>query len=224
MTAAREAILLPCLFLTIAVVAALRFGTVPVLAPPSLFALVLAVVFGVVLVQSGTLDPLRLMNAARPALANANGATALLAMFVASAQIFSLLTPEFGLPRVLFNIYFLVFMFQTMAAAPDRPHVMRSVAVTLGAAFVLKFIVLDALSDPAGGRLARALQMLVDGMTLGALSQRVQHPAAGYIAFIAVVLFLVAMSLLPRRGTAFDERARLDDASSGTKALPQAGR
>ena len=119
------------------------------------------------------------------------------ALLVASAQMFSLLTPDAGLPRVLFSVYFLVLMINTMAASPDRVRVLRSLAVTFGAAFVLKFIVLDALSDPAGGRLTRLLQVLFEGVTLGALTQDVQHPAAGYVAFVAIVMFLVALALLP---------------------------
>jgi hypothetical protein len=34
-------------------------------------------------------------------------------------------------------------------------------------------------------------------MTLGALTQETQHPAAGYVAFAAIVMFLAALSLLP---------------------------
>ena len=197
MTAAREAIYLPALFLTVTLLGGLRPGAAVVLAPPSLFALVLAVLLIGVLVQSGAFAPLRVMNASRPALANLNGAALMATLLVASAQMFSLLTPDAGLPRVLFSVYFLVLLINTMAASPDRVRVLRSLAVTFGAAFVLKFIVLDALSDPAGGRLARVLQVLLEGVTLGTLSQDAQHPAAGYIAFIAVVMFLAALSLLP---------------------------
>jgi hypothetical protein len=200
MTAAREAIHLPVLFLTVTLLGGLRPGAAVMLAPPSLFALVLAVLVIGVLVQSGALAPLRVMNASRPALANLNGGVLLAALLVASAQMFSLLTPDAGLPRVLFSVYFLVLLINTMAASPDRVRVLRSLAVTFGAAFVLKFIVLDALSDPAGGRLTRVLQILFEGVTLGALTQNAQHPAAGYVAFAAVALFLVALSLLPSAG------------------------
>jgi hypothetical protein len=168
-----------------------------VLAPPSLFSLILGVLLLGVLVQSGAFAPLRVMNASRPALANLNGGVLVAAVLVAGAQTFSLLTPDAGLPRVLFSVYFLVLMINTMAASPDRVRVLRSLAVTFGAAFVLKFIVLDALSDPAGGRLTRLLQVLFEGVTLGSLTQDAQHPAAGYVAFAAIVMFLAALALLP---------------------------
>jgi hypothetical protein len=197
MTAAREAIHLPVLFLTVTLAGGFRPGSAAVLAPPSLFTLVLAVLLIGALVQSGAFAPLRVMNASRPALANLNGGVLLAALLVASAQVFSLLTPDAGLPRVLFSVYFLVLLINTMAASPDRVRVLRSLAVTFGAAFVLKFIVLDALSDPAGGRLTRLLQVLFEGVTLGAVTQDAQHPAAGYVAFAAVAVFLAAVALLP---------------------------
>jgi hypothetical protein len=97
------------------------------------------------------------------------------------------------------SIYFFVLMLQTLAAAPDRVRLLRSLGVTFGAAFILKFVVLDALADPASGRLARAMQILLEGVTLGALAQELHHPAAGYIAFATVATFLVTLWMLPAR-------------------------
>ena len=197
MTPAREAIYLPLLFLTVALLGGVRPGGPIVLAPPSLFSLILAVMLVGMLIHSGALVPLRLMNGSRSGLANLNGFVALAALFAASAQIFSLLTPEAGVPRIVFSVYFLVLMLNTLAAGPDRVRVLRSLAVTFGAAFVLKFIVLNALSDPASGRMARLLQILFEGVTLGTVTQQVHHPSAGYLAFFTIGIFLVTLSLLP---------------------------
>ena len=199
MTPAREAIYLPLLFLTVSLLGGVRPAAPLVLPPPSLFSLVLAVMLVGVLIQSGALAPLRLMNGTRSGLANLNGFVALAALFAASAQVFSLLTPDAGVPRILFSVYFLVLMLNTLAAGPDRVRVLRSLAVTFGAAFVLKFIVLNALSDPATGRMTRLLQVLFEGVTLGTVTQQVHHPSAGYLAFFTTGIFLVALSLLPSR-------------------------
>ena len=199
MTAAREAVLLPCLFLTVALAGAVRPGETAAMQPPSLFALVLATLLLAALVQSGAFDPARLVHASRPGLANANGIAVVASLFLAGAQVFSLMTPRAGLPRVVMAAYFLVLMLNTIAAGPDRVRVLRSLGVTFGAAFVLKFVVLDALSNPAGGRFSLAMQLLLEGVTLGAVTQEPQHPAAGYVAFLTIVLFLVAVWLLPAR-------------------------
>jgi hypothetical protein len=200
MTPAREAIYLPLLFLSVALLGGVRPGGTVVLSPPPLFSLVLAVMLFGALLQSGALAPLRLVNGSRSGLANLNGFIALAALFAASAQVFSLLTPEAGVPRILFSVYFLVLMLNTLAAGPDRARVLRSLAVTFGAAFVLKFVVLNTLSDPAAGRMARLMQILFEGVTLGTITQEVHHPASGYLAFFTIALFLIALSLLPSRG------------------------
>ena len=199
MTALREAIVLPALLLTVALLGSVRPGGALLLVPPTLFALVLAMLLLAAIVQSGAFDPTRVMNSERPALANANGAVVLLSVFVAAAQVFSLLTPESGLPRLVLSVYFLVLMLNTIAAAPDGTRVLRSLGVTFGAAFLLKYVVLDALADPAASRLGRALQLLLEGMTLGTVTQEAQPASAGYLAFATVVLFLVGLWLLPRR-------------------------
>jgi hypothetical protein len=152
-------------------------------------------------VRSGALAPERLMNAERSPLENTSGAAVLLTAFVAAAQAFNLATPEFGLPRLLFSVFLFVLLMNTFAAAPDRVRVLRSVLVIFGSAFVLKFIVLATLSDPAGGWLKRTLLAALEGLTLGTLSQGTYRPATGYLAFVTLLLFIGALALLPRRQT-----------------------
>jgi hypothetical protein len=199
MSTAREALVLPLLFLTVALFGGLQITAATLFVPPSLFALVLGVLMFRVLIQSGALAADRLLSASRSALANVNGLVVLLTLWLASAQIFTLLIPASGLPRIAFNVYFLLLMLNTSAADPDRPRLFRSLAVTFGAAFVLKFILLSQLSSPGTGRLARMLQVLLEGVTLGTLTQEVQHPAVGYVAFGVLALFLAGLFLLPSR-------------------------
>ena len=82
----------------------------------------------------------------------------------------------------------------TLVGYPDRISVLRSLAVVIGAAFILKFIVLAAISDPGQGTLTRMLQVLLEGVTLGTLTQETLHPATGYIAFATLVLFLLGVA------------------------------
>jgi hypothetical protein len=200
MSAAREAIYLPFLFLTVTLLGGVRLGgglTPLIMVPPSLFSLVLAVLLIGVLIKSGALLPEQLMNAAHRLVANLNGALVLVALLVSSAQAFNLVTPEFGLPRLMVDMFLLALLLNTVAASPSRGHVLRSLAVVFGSAFTLKFIVLAALSDPAGSQLKRLLVVVFEGVTLGALTQDVLHPAAGYLAFLTLSLFLIGLALLP---------------------------
>ena len=199
MTAAREALVLPLLFLSVLLLGALRIGTQTALVPPSPFGLVLGALLLRVVVQSGALDPKRLLSSSRSALANLNGLVVLAALWAAAAQTIAVLIPESGVPQIAFNVFFFVLLLNTAAAAPDRLQLIRSLGVTFGAAFVLKFVVLYQLSLPGAGLLKRAMQAILDGVTLGALIQDVPHPAAAYFALLTVVLFLIGVFLLPVR-------------------------
>jgi hypothetical protein len=208
MTAAREAIYLPLSFLVVTLLGGLRIppsapagarATLVAFVPPPLFGLVLAVLLLAILVRSGTLAPERLMNGARSPLANLNGLAVLVAAFAATAQAFNLATPSAGLPLLVVDTLLALLLLNTWVASPDRTRVLRSLLVVFGAAFVLKFVVLASLSDPVGGRTKKVLQLLLEGITLGTLAQEPMHPASGYIAFGTLLLYLVSLSLLPRR-------------------------
>lgn len=197
MSPAREAFFLPLVLLTVTLLGGVRVAQRIDLVPPPLFALVLALLLLGVLVRCGALEPQRLLSAGRPALANLNGLVVLIATFLASAQAFNLATPESGLPRLLFSVFFLILLLNTLAASADRVRTLRSLTVIFGSAFILKFIVLAAISDPAGGRLKRLLLIMLEGLTLGTLTQETFHPATGYLAFFTFVLFMVGLSFLP---------------------------
>jgi len=139
------------------------------------------------------------VSPSRLLLANLNGVIVLLSLWFAAAQTFALLIPDSGIPRLAFNLYFLLLVVNTAAAAPDRRRLLRSLAVTFGTAFVLKFVVLEQLSAPGSGWLKRVLQAMLEGITLGALTQAVVHPAMGYVALVSLGLFLVGVFLLPHR-------------------------
>ena len=101
MTAAREALALPLVFLTVTLLGGLRIADAVALLPPSLFALVLSVLLLGLLVRCGALAPNRLVHASRSTLANVNGLIVMLAAFLASAQAFNVATPGyFGALRI----------------------------------------------------------------------------------------------------------------------------
>ena len=195
----REAIVLPVLFLTVLLLGGVRIADTTVLVPPSPYFMLLAVLLVRVVVQSGALAPELLVASARSELANLNGVVLLATLWIASAQALAALIPESGVPRLAFSIFFLILLLNTAAASPDRQRLLRSLAVTFGAAFVLKFVVLHGLSAPGEGAVKRALLALVDGVTAGALVQEVPRPITAYIALLAVTLFLIGVFLLPHR-------------------------
>ena len=180
MSAVREAVILPLLFLTIGLFGGLDPAAPAPWTPPSLFSLVLAVMVVAALVRSGTLAPDLLMHGSRPMVANANGFIVLLSLFGASAQLLNMLTPRSGLPALIVGVVLFVLLLNTLVMSPDRPRLLRSFAVVTGSA-----------------RTKRVLLALFDVATLGTISQAPLHPAAGYWAFGLVLLFLIGVTLLP---------------------------
>ena len=192
-----EAILLPAVFLTVVLMTGVRPGAAVSLVPPSLASLVAATALFALLVRSGAVAPPRLVNPGRSLLANLNGLSVLVTLFVASAQIVTALVPESGLPAVIVWAVFGSLLLQAFAIGPDRTRVLRGLLVTFGAGFTLKFVLLSAISSPVEGRLARALQLLFEGVTLGTVTQRPPQLAEGYLAFAAVAMYLIAVAFLP---------------------------
>jgi hypothetical protein len=197
MTVVGEAIALPILFLTVVLAGAVRPGAAVSVAPPSLASLVAGVALVALLIRSGALAPDRLMHRRRSMLANLNGFTVLMTAFGASAQLFTALVPESGVPALLVWAVLTCLVLQAVALGPDRTQLLRGLLVMFGAAFVLKFSILAAVSSPAEGRAAQALQRLFDGLTLGTVTQRAPHPLEGYLTFAAAALYLIGVSLLP---------------------------
>jgi hypothetical protein len=197
----REAVTLPVLLLTIAAVSGVRIAASGrlLLVPPTLMALVLGVLLIATLVRAGALAPNRLIGDHRSALENASGAIVVVALIVASAQVFTMLTPPSGLLGFVFTTFFLLLLWNTMAVGPDRRQLLRSLAVVLGGAFVLKFVVLAAAYDAAGGLLHRVIITMLEGVSFGALGFVPDGPPTGYVAFVTLGLFFFALILLPGR-------------------------
>jgi hypothetical protein len=197
-TPIRESLTLPALFLTVVLGGSVQPGPPLAFAAPPLFALLLGVLLVACLVQSQALAPAMIIAPHRSALENLNGLIVLLTLFAASAQVLAVVMPTSGIPALLMGILLFALLVQALAIGADRGRMLRGLLVSLGVAFVLKFILLAALSAPATSSLGRMVQMLFEGVTLGSVTQAPIHPASGYIAFATVMLYLFGLVLLPR--------------------------
>lgn len=195
-----ESVVLPWMLLTVALLAGLRItsaGELRFLVPP-LASLVATLLLLMVLVQSGIVEPWRLMNERRGMIENLNGLALLVAVAAASAQVISAVTPEAGLPLVLGVIFLFALFGNTLAARPGRQHALRALFVAFFAAFTVKFIVLDALYAPGRSLGGRLLTGLLEGITLGSFDHVVWAPSTGYLAFGSLVMYFMALILMPR--------------------------
>jgi hypothetical protein len=200
MTATREAIVLPASFLTVALLGGVRLGHAITLVPPPLVSLVLAVMLMVCLVRASVVAPQAVVSAERSNLENVSGLIVLLTLFAASTQVFTLVTPEQGLLHVVFAVCFFIQLTTTLAGVKGRRNMLRSLAVLLGSAFVVRFVVLEGLYARDGNLAKRILTAVVEGASLGSIQYVPIGAGTGYVAFFTLVLFFIALVLLPRGG------------------------
>ena len=197
MTARREALVLPLIFLTVAWLGGLRVGAAIQLVPPPLISLVLGVMLVGALVNAGVFSTHSVMGAHRTGLENVSGLVVLLTLLAASAQIFNLLTPERGIFHVAFNLCFFIQLATTLAGVKGRRNLLRSLAVLLGSALVVRFVVLEGLYAPDGGMAKRLLTTIVEGASLGTIQYEPIGAVTGYVAFLTLMLYIVGIVLLP---------------------------
>ena len=199
--AAREAFVLPLIFLTVAMLGGFRLlpGDAGAMrfVPPPLLGLVLAVILMGAMVRARLLVPEALVGPARRGLASVNGGLVVLTLLAATAQVLSGLSPEAGLLRVAYYFVLVVLVWNTLAAAPDRPRLLHSLFVILGAALVFKHVILSALFDAEGGIVKRVVLSVLEGASIGSVETERLHDATGYVAFGNVLLYLLGLALLP---------------------------
>ncbi len=194
-------ILLPTIFLTVALLGGLRVeaGThALVFVAPPLVTLVLAVLLMGIFVRGHLIEWRSWLSGARSAIATAANALTLAALFFASAQAFNSVLPEAGLFRLLFSFFFLWTLWQSQFTPSDARRTLRSIAALFGTAFVLKHLIIASLNDPGGGWLRRLTSALLEGVTQGTVGeQQVFAPATGYISFFALALYVGGLALTP---------------------------
>src|SRR5512132_3521870 len=209
---AREGVVLPFLFITVAALGGLRIGDGVRLVPPPLVSLVLSLLLIGTFVRSALLLPERLLSTRRSTLENLNGLVVMLTLFAASAQVFTLVVPDSGLLHVVFSVALFVQLATSLAAIRDPRSLLRALAILLGSAFVLRFLVLDMLYAPHSSWGQRVLLAIVEGASLGTIAYEPTGAATGYIAFAALMLYLLALALLPRGSAGGAEERHLQRA------------
>jgi hypothetical protein len=192
-------VLLPMIFLTVALLGGLRIDAETrafVFVPPPLITLLLSVLLMVLFVRGHLIEIKRWLSSDQPPVTNASHALTLLALFFGSAQAFNSVLPESGLLFWLFSFFFLWTLWNNQFSVFDARRLLRSLGVLFGTAFVLKHMFLAALYAPEGGWLKRFANLLLEGATLGTLDSPAFAPATGYISFFTLALYVAGLVLL----------------------------
>jgi len=192
-------VVLPFVFLTVALLGGLRVGaesgTFIFIAPP-LVTLLLATLLMLLLVRGGLVRLHQWVVSDFPPLTNVAHIWMLITIFFASAQAFNSVLPERGLLHWMFSFFFLWTLWNNQFSSFDARRLLRSLAILFGTAFILKHMLLASLYSPEGGWLKRVAGTLLQGVTIGTLDAPSFAPATGYISFFTLTLYVVGLILL----------------------------
>lgn len=192
-------ILLPMIFLTVALLGGLRIDVEThafVFVPPPLITLILSVLLMILFVRGHALELTEWVGSHQPPLTNVSHVLTLLALYFASAQAFNSVLPERGLLFWLFSFFFLWTLWNNQFSSFDARRLLRSLAVLFGTAFFLKHMFLASLFSPAGGWAKKVAGFMLEMGTLGTLDYQVFAPATGYISFFTLALYVGGLLLL----------------------------
>lgn len=183
----RMRMLLAWLF-AVGLLGGLRLGESEIWLAPPLFTLVLAVLVLGALNRHGGISLKQLLYSSRSAV-DLYGLLVILTIVFASAQAFHITIPA-GSPRLLVNSLFFLSLLalNTRLIAADHARMLWTLVVVFGAAFTVTFVVLPA--SPLGG-----MREWLCNILPGCQSR---HPAAGYLAFVTLLLYLSALASLAR--------------------------
>jgi hypothetical protein len=192
-------VVLPFLFLTVALLGGLRIGGESrtfIFIAPQLVTLLLATLSMLLFVRGGLLRFHQWLGSDLPPLTNIAHIWMFITVFFASAQAFNSVLPEAGLFHWLFSFFFLWTLWNNQFSLFDTRRLLRSLTILFGTAFVLKHVLLASLYSPEGGWFKRIAGTLLQGVTLGTLDTPAFAPLTGYIAFFTLALYVAGLILL----------------------------
>ncbi len=196
-------ILLPAIFLAVALLGGLRLGAVDnafVFLKPPLICLVFAALTMVLFVRSSLISLDGWLSEDRPMLQNAANLAVMLTLFAATVQLYNSLLPEQGLPFWIVGFCFLWTIWNNLFAEFDPKRLLRSLIALFGFAFVVKYLVLANLTvAPTGSWLQRLIENPGKEAFIWLLDLPRYSDGTGYIQFFAISLYLIGLFMLPRR-------------------------
>ena len=194
-------ILLPFVFLTVAMLGGLRISGLDgafVFVKPALICLIFAAILLVLFARARVLELDGWFSESFPTLKNVANGFVVATLFAAAAQVFNSLIPEQGLTFWVVSFCFFWTLWNNLFAEFDTKKLFRSLGALFGLAFVAKYLILANLAAPAGRTWFEAL---TENPGQEAVTRLLDLPrfagATGYIQFFAVGLFLLGLYLFP---------------------------
>ncbi|HMS39120.1 MAG TPA: hypothetical protein PKE69_02760 [Pyrinomonadaceae bacterium] len=194
-------LLLPFLFLTVALLGGFRIGAADgafLFIKPPLVALIFAAILLVLFIRARLIRLEGWFSEDFSSLKNVANGAGLITLFFASVQMFNSLLPEQGLPFWTVAFCFLWVLVMNLFAEFDTKKLIRSLGAMFVLAFVVKYLILANLTAPVSEGF---LQGILQNPTKEVLTYILDLPrfssATGYIQFFALVFYLISLFLFP---------------------------
>jgi len=197
--AIRNYLLLPFIFLTVALLGGLRLGASDFLfLKPALVCLIFASLLLILFFRANLIKLDGWFSEQFSTLKNIANAAVLFSLFAASTQVFNSLLPESGLPFWIVGFCFFWTLWNNLFAEFDTKKLLKSLGSLFGLAFIVKYLLLANLTAPAN---ESWWQGILQNPTQEAFTLLLDLPrfsaATGYIQFFTLVFYLIGLFLLP---------------------------
>lgn len=199
--AQKKYLLLPFIFLTVALLGGLRLSADAndfLFLPPALVCLVFATILLVLFFRARLINLDGWFSEDFAPLKNAANAAVLIALFAASVQIFTSLLPERGLPFWIVAFCFFWTLWNNLFAEFDLRKLLKSLGALFSLAFVVKYLILANLTAPANESWWRGIWQNPGQEAITYLLDLPRYAAGtGYIQFFTLAFYLIGLSLTP---------------------------
>lgn len=201
--ATRLYILLPLLFLTVALMGGLRLASPDnafVFMSPALVCLFFAVVLIVLFVRGGMIAFDSWFSDDHTTSRNIASGVLMLSVFAATTQVFNSVLPETGLPFWVVSFCFAWSLWNNLFADFDNKKLLRSMIALFAFAFVTKYLILAGLTAPAGA--GSWLRSMIENPAKETVTWLLELPryssGTGYIQFFSILLYFAGLYMLPK--------------------------
>jgi hypothetical protein len=193
-------LVLPLIFLTVALLGGLRLSAVDnafLFLKPPLVCLVFASILLILFFRANLIKLKGWFSENFSSTKNLANGCVLITLFFASTQIFNSLLPEQGLPFWVVAFCFFWTLWNNLFAEFDTKRLVQSLGGMFGLAFFVKYLFLANLTAPAS---KNWIQGIFENPTQEAFTWLLDLPkfaiATGYIQFFALVFYLIGLFLL----------------------------
>lgn len=196
-------LLLPILFLTVALMGGLRLAAPDgafIFFAPALISFILAGVLIFLFARGGLIAIDGWFSDDFPATQNIANGVVLLTTYAATVQVFNSVLPESGLPFWVVSFCFAWSLWNNLFVQFETRKLLKSMMALFAFAFAAKYIVLAGLTAPAndGGWLRSLIENPARETFTWLLELPRYSAGTGYIQFFCIVLYFAGLYILPK--------------------------